>query len=338
MLLERAGIPAGDYNFTPALLEKVQNYAVSLDAGRKKIGRLTSKEKIAAQKEWADNTMTYIHKITEQFLRDNCAQSTVSSFNDKVRERIFDEYHLGEISCAFKIIKELVQEHDNNAYTLARNYIIKEILGINDPKNLPETDIEVVDGLAKLLVERVETKIMPKVKELAINIASRGFFSQYWHSAKSTGKLMADWVSVPFSEKSCDTMAEGIEPIAYMGVGKSATTLCPIAMDFCSVAWDISLSKGMALELIATLIGWLSFEATVLLASYGVGAGIQTVKKTADLGKTSRAILTTANAARVGASIGKLSIFPARGTRVLSYDKLMKSVNEKNGHDERKDN
>lgn len=325
-LLDSANLPVGKFTYSKALYEIVNECSQNLT------NALFTLENIEDSKQYKRKFLQivargelYIDRILQQFIRDNASKEMFESFKKKRFERVKDAYHLDLLGGQLGILKAIITGQDTEALRLNMAFVKKHFFGLPSDMNAEtEEEQSLLETLAGRNIALVEEKLYPLLNRKITEFAQSGWGNQFVNGAKRFGTTMKDWVSTPFSQPSCDRMSEMLLPVAYLGVGPAVMNLYPLLRDIVHIGWNVSVNKGMALEMLSSCVGAVSFDAALCAASFGAGAVIKSVQGTQAVGTVATS-LSVLNGVRIGTNLGRSALSPMRTTSRLSLLDLEKA-------------
>lgn len=321
-LLENANLPKGRFTYSSDLFELVSRYGQILTKDIEVLDHLYGDERMQKLIEIAEKGEKYAEDIMQRFIRDNAPNEMYEQFKKRRLERIKDIYHTDLLTQQLGIVKALVQKQDDQAYLKSVSFVRQYFFGTTEDTKVSVQEQSMIQNIAGRHLAVVTEKLYPMLERQITEFAKRGFFKQFVGRAKSTVGFFADWVATPFSKSSRSRMSENLQPIAYMGLRGTAEKLYPILRDIAQIGWNVGINKGMALELLASCAGILTFDATLFAASFGAGAVFKGVQATEGVTNAVRVSAQALNGVRIGTGLTRAAVSPTRIIRPLTFTEL----------------
>lgn len=131
MLLEKAGIPQGQFRFTQELLEKVKMGATAMRDLTERMGTVAAGNSAAmerAQVQLAQQIVFSAETILSQFVKDNLGEEHAQRLNTARLERTQETMSLRSAADQLRIISDLAKGDSEGARLSALHYVAKHIL------------------------------------------------------------------------------------------------------------------------------------------------------------------------------------------------------------------
>lgn len=334
-LLDRAGIPAGAFEYSQNLHDQVLQYGKTLAQDIAVYERLTDKGKREAQLQTIfDRVENYTENLIQQFVLDNTSadrrETLKKTYQKKRVERIRDTYKLDLLAAQMEIAASLSIKERAKVLKRAEEYVRNMYLGLTPGEATDEKTKGIIRSLSENLVEQTQQHVLPVLEKNVREFAKQSFIKSFWNRAKQTGSFALDWVSVRFSDEAKDRMAKSMTPLAELGPLTALKKTAPIVCNFAKTAYNISLNHQEALLLLASTAGAVSFDIALTAATWGIGAGVKGLHLTGNAAKVGGTAVKSLSALSAGFAVGKTTLRPLYGMREkLSFAKLEEKTHDR---------
>lgn len=295
-ILELAMVPEGDFTYSPALEEALQN-------GAKDIARISTViektlERGADTKRLEELMSRFqqmvLHakdQVLGQFLKENIPKVDWEKYVQLRCKRLSVKLSLDQVAQQLNVCKHIAKDDLPAAEEASRRWILQTFFGTDEINALHPITQKVVQSIAALHLRIMQELVFPALKKQILAYASKGRLQAFTDRAKQTWELTRDWVSTPFREESHDTMARTLTiPVTiYQEVKEgdvaNITQLLPIVKDLAITTGYTTFKEGKLIDLLQTIRGTLEFDVLIMLATMGVGTAARSAQVTGMSGK-----------------------------------------------------